>query len=102
MPRISRNRDRCVTRHPCSPTAPVFARQYSVFANGKAVLTLGSRVAPHTILKGIKCIPHVNQKLNGSSRKVFAEGRGVGRKGDRADGKGMMKGASGDVIARKR
>ena len=99
MPRISRQGDRCRTGHLCSKSAPVNASQFSVFANGKAVLTLGSRVAPHTILKGIKCIPHVNQKLNGSSRKVFAEGRGVGRKGDRADGKGMMKGASGDVIA---
>ena len=99
MPRISRTGDRCVTIHPCDPTAPVIARQYSVFANGRAILTKGSRVGPHNYKPGLTCVLHKKQVLNNSSRTVFAEGIGVGRKGDRADGKGFMAGASRNVIA---
>ena len=99
MPRISRNGDRCVTIHPCDPTAPVIARQYSVFANGRAILTKGSRVGRHFHKPGLTCVLHKNQVLNASSRTVFAEGIGVGRRGDRADGKGFMAGASKNVIA---
>ncbi len=99
MPRVSRNKDRCITKHKCDPTAPVIARQYSVFANGKAILTRGSRVGRHFYKPGLVCVLHANQILNASSQTVFAEGIGVGRKGDRADGKGFMKGASQDVIA---
>ncbi len=99
MPRVSRNRDLCVTRHPCNPTAPVIAKQYSVFANGKPILTKGSKVARHNWKPGLVCQAHLNQVLNASSRTVFAEGIGVGRKGDRADTKGAMKGASQDVLA---
>ena len=99
MPKVSRNGDRCVTIHPCDPTAPVIARQYSVFANGKPILTKGSKVARHFYKPGIVCVLHKNQVLNASSRTVFAEGIGVGRRGDRADTKGRMKGASEDVLA---
>ena len=97
MPRISRNKDRCRTGHLCSTSAPVNASQSSVFANGKPILRRGDRVAPHTILKGIKCIPHA-AKLTGSSRTVFVKGIAVGRKGDRADF-GAMTGASSNVFA---
>ena len=97
MPRVSRNRDRCRTGHLCSRTAPVIAKQGSVFANSKALLTRGSRVAPHLIKKGIYCVPHA-AKMTGSSRSVFAEGIGVGRRGDRAD-RGAMTGASQNVFA---
>jgi uncharacterized Zn-binding protein involved in type VI secretion len=97
MPRISRHRDRARTGHLCSKTAPVLAKQRSVFANGKALLTRGDRLAPHKIKKGFFCIPHP-AKLKGSSMTVFAEGIGVGRKGDRADF-GAMKGASFNVFA---
>ena len=101
MPRISRHKDRCRTGHLCSSTAPVNASQYTVFANGKPILKRGDRVAPHTILKKVKdksvCIPHKAQ-LAGSSRSVFVNGIGVGRKGDRAD-RGAMTGASFDVFA---
>jgi len=97
MPRISRHRDKCKTGHLCSPTAPVNASQYSVFANGKAILRRGDRVAPHKIKAGFRCIPH-RAKLKGSSFTVFVRGIGVGRKGDRADF-GSMTGASFDVFA---
>ena len=99
MPKISRNRDRCKTGHLCSTTAPVLARQSTVFANGKAILVRGDRVAPHKILvfPPKRCIPHA-AKLSGSSRSVFVQGIGVGRRGDKAD-KGSMTGASPNVSA---
>jgi len=97
MPRISRNRDRCKTGHLCDGTAPVLASQSTVFANGKAILTRGAPVAPHSIKRAFYCIPH-RARLTGSSRNVFVQGIGVGRRGDRADF-GAMTGASFDVFA---
>ena len=97
MPKISRHGDRCKTGHLCSRTAPVLASQRSVFANGRRILVRGNRVKPHKIRRGIRCIPH-KAKLSGSSRSVFVQGIGVGRKGDRADF-GAMIGASLNVSA---
>ena len=97
MPRISRNGDRCKTGHLCSSTAPVLARQSKVFANGQPILIRGDRVAPHKIKAGLRCIPH-SAKLSGSSRRVFVQGIGVGRRGDKADF-GAMTGASPNVVA---
>lgn len=89
--------DRCKTGHLCSRTAPVLARQNTVFANGKPLLIKGDRVAPHFIKAGFHCVPH-SAKLKGSSRSVFVNNIGVGRRGDRADF-GAMTGASFDVFA---
>ena len=102
MPRISRHKDRCRTGHQCSTTAPVNASQRTVFANGRSILVRGDRVAPHFILKrvplvGLVCLGH-KAILSGSSRRVFINGIGVGRRGDKAD-KGAMVGASFDVFA---
>ena len=101
MPRISRHKDRCRTGHTCTASAPVLASQRSVFANGKRILVRGDKVKPHTILKTAggrpRCIDH-NARLSGSSRRVFVEGIGVGRKGDKAD-RGAMVGASFNVFA---
>ena len=97
MPRISRHRDRCRTGHPCTGSAPVNTTQYNVFANGKPLLRKGDPVQPHTILVGIKCLIHPAFVKSGS-RKVFAKGIGVARRGDRAD-KGAMTGASPNVFA---
>ena len=97
MPRISRNGDRCKTGHLCDATAPVLASQNTVFANGKAILVRGDRVAPHKIKAGFLCIPHP-AKLSGSSFTVFVKNIGVGRRGDKADF-GAMTGASFDVSA---
>lgn len=97
MPRISRHRDRCKTGHLCDTTAPVLASQGTVFANGKAILIRGDRVAPHKIKAGFRCKPHP-AKLTGSSRTVFVQNIGVGRRGDRADF-GAMTGASPNVSA---
>lgn len=97
MPRISRNGDRCKTGHLCTASAPVLASQSTVFANGKAILVRGDRVAPHKIKIGIRCLPHA-AKLSGSSFTVFVKNIGIGRRGDKAD-KGAMTGASFDVSA---
>jgi len=97
MPKISRHKDRCRTGHPCTASAPVLATQYTVFANGKPVLRKGDPVKPHTIKVGLKCLIH-GATLKGSSRSVFADGIGVGRRGDKAD-KGAMTGASDNVSA---
>ena len=64
---------------------------------GRRILVRGNRVKPHKIRRGIRCIPH-KAKLSGSSRSVFVQGIGVGRKGDRADF-GAMIGASRNVSA---
>ena len=101
MPRISRNKDLCRTGHPCSPSAPLIASQFTVFAEGKAILVRGDRVATHNIprkKKPPKCISHKNAKLTGSSTSVFVGNIGVGRKDDRAD-KGAMKQAADNVYA---
>ena len=101
MPRISRHKDRCRTGHACSSTAPVNASQRTVFANGRAILVRGDRVAPHFILKKVgdtfRCLGH-KAILSGGSRRVFIRGIGVGRRGDKAD-RGAMTGASFDVFA---
>lgn len=89
--------DRCRTGHQCSRTAPVLARQYTVFANGKPLLIKGDRVAPHFIKAGLYCVPH-SARLKGSSRSVFVNNIGVGRRGDRADF-GRMIGSSQNVFA---
>tara|TARA_Y100001937_G_scaffold120944_1_gene178993 strand:+ start:395 stop:709 length:315 start_codon:yes stop_codon:yes gene_type:complete len=103
MPRISRHRDKCRTGHTCSTTAPVLASQFTVFAEGKAILVKGNRVAPHFIKNPSfppsppPCINH-KANLRGSSREVFVKGIGVGRRGDRADF-GAMVGAARTVFA---
>ena len=75
----------------------MLASQGTVFANGKAILIRGDRVAPHKIKAGFRCKPHL-AKLTGSSRTVFVQNIGVGRRGDRADF-GAMTGASPNVHA---
>ena len=95
MPAISRHLDRCRTGHRCDPTAPVLASQYTVFANGKAILIRGDKVAPHYIPNKEdppKCIPH-KASLKGSSLTVFVKDIGVGRKRDRADRGRMIQGS---------
>ena len=102
MPAISRHRDKCRTGHACSPTAPVLCSQFTVFANGKPILVKGNRVAPHTILvpgPPPKCVGH-KASPTGSSKTVFVNGLGVGRRGDSA-ANGAMSGTSRNVDAVK-
>jgi len=97
MPRISRHRDRCRTGHRCDGSAPVLASQSEVFAEGRAILVRGNKVAPHKIKVGDFCVKH-SAILSGSSSTVFVKGIGVGRRRDRADN-GSMTGAADSVSA---
>ena len=96
MPQISRNNDKASTGHSCSSTAGVDASQFSVFANGIAVVRPGDKLQPHTILrcfgKKCVCVPHRAQ-VNSGSGSVFAQGVPVARVGDSADRGAMIQGS---------
>jgi uncharacterized Zn-binding protein involved in type VI secretion len=96
MPQISRNNDKASTGHSCSSTAGVNASQFSVFANGRAVVRPGDKLQPHTILRcfGNKCfcVGH-RAKVNSGSGSVFAQGVPVARVGDSADRGSMIQGS---------
>jgi uncharacterized Zn-binding protein involved in type VI secretion len=102
MPGVSRHLiDKAYTGHLCTTTIGVSATQFTVFANGSAVLRPGDRLLPHTILsqcgKNPCCIIHP-AAVNRGSPNVFAQGIPVARRGDSAD-KGFMIGASSNVFA---
>ena len=101
MPKISRNGDKCSTGHLCTKAAPVRASQFTVFAEGQAILVKGDKLKPHFILKTVggrpRCVGH-KASVRGASRKVFVQGRRAVRKGDAGD-KGKMKGAAFTVHA---
>ncbi len=91
---MSRMGDKCFTGHLCSFTAPVIAKQFDVFSEGKPNLVMGDKVAFHTILVGKYCIPHLGAVVNRGSMTVFVKGIPSARIGDSTD-KGMMyKGAT--------
>ncbi len=95
MPAISRDRrDLAATGHACTTKIGVKASQRTVFANNTAVLRPGDRLLPHTILVCCppKCVGHP-AKVNRGSRKVFAQGIPVARKGDSADRGRMIQGS---------
>ena len=96
MPQISRNNDKATTGHSCSATAGVDASQFSVFANGRAVVRPGDKLQPHTILRcfGDKCVCVGHRaKVNSGSGSVFAQGVPVARVGDSADQGSMIQGS---------
>jgi len=90
---MSRMGDKCITGHLCSFTAPVLARQFEVFAEGKPNLVMGDKVAFHTILIGKYCLPHLTAVVNRGSNSVFIKGIPVARIGDSTDRGMMYKGA---------
>jgi|TARA_R110000787_G_scaffold222724_3_gene331221 uncharacterized Zn-binding protein involved in type VI secretion len=85
MPAVSRHRiDLAITGHTCTFKAPVFATQFTVFANGRPMLRPGDQLKPHKKKKGDECKFH-KAEVHGSSRSVFAENIPVARAGDKAD-----------------
>ena len=93
MPAISRDLiDLAYTGHGCMRVAPAKATQRSVFANGKSMLRQFDPLIPHLIRIGKKCYIHFTL-IWGSSPNVFAEGRAVARKYDKADGGFMIMGS---------
>ena len=102
MPAISRHKvDLAKTGHTCDGTAPCLATARSVFINGHRVLRPKDKLAPHLILtcEGDICFcgPHPANIKRGS-QTVFAEGRPVARKDDKAD-RGYMLTGSPNVFA---
>jgi len=95
MPAISRDlRDLAKTGHGCTTVIGCKATQFSVLANGSAVLRPGDPLLPHTIpvCCPLRCVGHP-AVINSGSRTVFAEGRPVARMGDSADLGAMIMGS---------
>lgn len=85
MPCAARVTDMIITGHLCSSTSTIFTSlQSKVFIGGLLASVVGSAIAPHTILAGKKCIPHVAFTNTGSS-KVFFGALSANRIGDSAD-----------------
>jgi len=78
MPAVARIGD--AEANHCSPPKRLQGVK-TVFANGKPLSCVGHLNTPHK-MKGKKCPVH-QAPLKGGSRTVFAEGRNLGRVGDR-------------------
>ena len=95
MPAIARYLDQ--ERGPGHCTQPKrFGKVRSVFANGKKLSCQGHINTPsHKILilgPPLRCKAHKKKLIKGS-RNVFAEGRPVGRKGDRTSCSKVVQGS---------
>lgn len=89
----SLGRDYVITGHPCSPVAPIAGTLNPFVDIGegegglvglKPAAVVGDLIAPHTILAGKFCVPHV-AVVNTGSIFVTASGIPVARVGDSAD-----------------
>lgn len=88
--------DTITTGHLCDAVAGIAGQlQNKVFVNGSPAAVQGDMIAPHTILAGGSCIPHLS-KINVGSGKVFATGIPIARVGDSADA-GAVASGSGTV-----
>lgn len=87
--------DLIFTGHPCTPTAPIspVGAATSVFINGRQASVLGTIIAPHTILIGDNCRPHLGVTTRGGG-SVFANGRPLNKIGDPADAGAIIQGSS--------
>ena len=95
MPAISRNRrDLARTGHACTTVIGTRASQFSVFANGSAIVRPGDSLLPHTILVccPARCVGH-RAKIKRGSPNVFVQGIPVARVGDGADMGRMIQGS---------
>jgi uncharacterized Zn-binding protein involved in type VI secretion len=79
MPAVARIGD--AEANHCSPPKRMQGVK-SVFANGKPLSCVGHLNTPHKRPCGPKCCVH-QAPLIGGSRTVFAEGRNLGRVGDK-------------------
>ena len=87
MPAAARaqNVDTISTGHPCDGTAQISGTsQSSVYVNGIIASVTGDAIAPHTILVGDECVPHI-AFVSGGSSTVFFEVIPAARVGDSAD-----------------
>tara|TARA_B110000285_G_C15061220_1_gene582491 strand:- start:933 stop:1319 length:387 start_codon:yes stop_codon:yes gene_type:complete len=74
MPAVSRKGDVHKTGHPCAPFAKLAPPlgNGTVFANFKLMCRIRDPDVPHTILIGIKCVPHVVPLAHGHARVIVA------------------------------
>ena len=90
--------DAIITGHACSATSTIASSlQAKVFVAFSLGAVTGSPIAPHTILSGSSCVPHVATTLAGSP-KVFFGGIPANRVGDGADMGAIISGAPNVII----
>lgn len=94
MPAACFNGHLTTTGHGCDPVCGTIASSQSkVFIQGITALVQGDPCAPHTILRGRRCVSHSAQ-VNVGSSKVFYQAIPAARIGDSADGGAMIQGSS--------
>jgi len=105
MPGVARVGDTVNTGHRCDTTTTIstLGSATNVFINGKLAALKDTQLSPHTITNPASppippCIPHLGQKVNIGSTKVFVNGRPLARIGDSAD-LGQISTGSQDVLA---
>lgn len=96
MARAARDTDSINTGHTCDATSTIVAGLAPrVKINGLIAAVTGDAIAPHEILSGTVCVPHVATVGLGSSRVHF-HGKRAARKDDSADA-GSITGHSDNV-----
>lgn len=90
---VARNADAFLTGHGCTAVSVIVALPTNVYVNGRPIATVGAASAPHTILSGRNCVPHMSAVFTGST-SVFANGRPVARLGDAIDAGAISTGSS--------
>lgn len=90
--------DTILTGHACDVTSTIITSlQAKVIVASSIAAVTGSPIAPHTILSGSSCVPHVATTLAGSP-KVFFGGIPANRVGDGADQGAIISGAPNVII----
>ena len=90
--------DTILTGHACDVTSTIITSlQAKVIVASSIAAVTGSPIAPHTILSGSSCVPHVATTLAGSP-KVFFGGIPANRVGDGADMGAIISGAPNVII----
>ena len=90
---VSRTLDGFITGHGCDIASVIVALPTNVYVNGRQIATLGAVSAPHTILSGRVCVPHLSVVFTGSL-SVFANGRPVARVLDSIDSGAIITGST--------
>jgi uncharacterized Zn-binding protein involved in type VI secretion len=90
---VARNGDSFLTGHGCTTVSVIVSLPTNVYVNGRPIATVGAPSAPHTILSGRNCVPHMAAVFTGSAT-VFADGRPVARVGDAIDAGAIITGSS--------
>jgi uncharacterized Zn-binding protein involved in type VI secretion len=82
---VARVGDPVNTGHLCDSTTRILEGSSDVFIEGKPAAYSGSLLENHLILEVDKCVPHLNQKVESGSSKVFVNKKPLARVTDPAD-----------------